>query len=769
MTIASFTLPIDIPWKRIAISEDMIDPVACDRELPPRWMSSVAVFAYEPPEDQQRTDDFRVSYLKVSCSITGFQSGDPRLSPRDREINIRKWLGRSKWTNADLKERLGEAAAAYYPCNGAILEVVVAPHPDDKRFTLAEYPYFSDFDPKKRELYEVVTETGETMSRSLEDVAVRLGQTTLQSHEVRDSTTLAGELAGAYGNAQTGGQLSAKGSASNTSGTTDLSQQGTENIRTTDGAREARETFSHTTQLSQLYHQLDSYHLGTNRAAFFVLPRPHVVQSPSTFVNGPREIEGVQEFMLVVVRPKEMETFCVEAYLETAHLTGKPIYDWDSTEILLNLPVSSPDNTIRTSSAITPLRTGYVVDKSRIPFLAPDAMPHGPPGGYEVVSAAENNIPRQENSVTSDYTFVVGSEQVELHGWVEGWPGRGDRPTTGGTLDVMAKVFLKKKVPTVASYAPGLLITGRAVCSCNRDIVAKPDFNGLSVVYENALPKSTTESPGKGKAMSIREANQLGADLKREMLQSLSSPDRYPRGMVGLFDSQLLSDMMGTHIRHANEEVNPRLLDWPGVNQALARRVTGYDSSITRSQMLEMPLAQQVEQFALTFAEAVELRRELTEVANADGPLPIPERVRVEVPLLMGLQSYEAQAAVVAAGLNLNASEVVDSPMPSNTVIAQEPEPRYLVDPATKVSVKLASGCSVRLPELTGLRFSEAACLLRNAGLRSEPSIEGRPGPEAHVTALKPKAGTLVTPNMQVTITLGRQTKVRVKPNARTR
>ena len=35
------------------------------------------------------------------------------------------------------------------------------------------------------------------------------------------------------------------------------------------------------TRLMQMYHQLDSYHLGTNRAIFFMLPRPHIVQLKS--------------------------------------------------------------------------------------------------------------------------------------------------------------------------------------------------------------------------------------------------------------------------------------------------------------------------------------------------------------------------------------------------------------------------------------------------------------------------------------------------------
>ena len=411
MSIATFSLPVDIPWRRIAYTQEMMDKKACDRELPLRWRSSVAIFEYQPPEDQQRKDGFLVSYLKVSCTITGFQADG-------KEIRIRERLGRSGWTNKDLTEKLGEAAAKYYPCHGAMLEVVVAPKEGDQ-FPLADYPYFADFDPKKRELYEVVTETGETMSRSLEDVNVRHGQTTLQSHEVVDKTTLGASLSASYYG------VTGTGSITNESGTTELSQQATENIRTVDAAREARETFSHTTQLTQMYHQLDSYHLGSNRAAFFILPRPHSVQSPATFVNGPREIEGIQEFMLVVVRPKAMEQYCVEAYLETAHLTGKPILDWGETDRQFHYRVDTPDQNRVYKKDSSTREVGYIVDRLRgqqgWPIGPTGPQPHGDTGGYDI-----NKVEQQDKwSSTSDYTFQVGEEQVSILGWAQGWVKQG--------------------------------------------------------------------------------------------------------------------------------------------------------------------------------------------------------------------------------------------------------------------------------------------------------------------------------------------------------
>lgn len=736
MTIATFSLPVDIPWRRIAFSEDMMDPVACDRKLPPRWQSSLAVFEYQPPPDLQREDGSIVSYLKVACTITGYQA-------KGREIQMREWIGRSGLGKSDMTNRLLDLAGSYFPCNGAILEVVVAPHEDDTRFNLESYPYFADFDPKKREMYEVVTDTGETMSRSLEDVNVRRGQTTLQSHEVRDTTTLSASLSAEYMG------VKASGTATNEARTTDLNQQGTENVRTSDAAREARETFSHTTQLSQMYHQLDSYHLGTNRAAFFILPRPHVVQSPMTFVPGPREIEGVQEFMLVVVRPKEMEEFCVEAYLETAHLTGVPKLNWDETDALLSLKISTPDHSMHSDSQITPGRDGYVVDRDK--GVPPTGM-HGDTGGYVVNFVNENQTPRGESSDTSNYTFVVGTEQVMVSGWVMGW----GRPVGPGELEVSAKVFLKKKVPEIDGYGPGLMITGRAVCSCKQGFGSRVNERP-SIVYEKALSATENSAGSKESSMNIRDANRLGAQMKRELLQSLSSADRYPRGTVDLLDSQLFADMMGVHLQYADRGMNPRLVDFPGIDRNLAGRVAAVTPKITRSELLAMPLPDQVARFALTFAEAVQLRRDLAGISVPEGPRPAPEREKTRVPLLSGLRSYEAMSALATCGLRYGPATVVDSPLPANTVIGQEPEAQTEVDTETEVAVDLASGLSVRLPDIRGLRLSEASCILRGAGLRSEPSVQGKPTPDAEVVEQNPPAGTLITPESPTSIILNRR------------
>jgi hypothetical protein len=37
-------IPTDIPWRRICVLEDMLDPVPCDNEYPPGCRSFLAVF-----------------------------------------------------------------------------------------------------------------------------------------------------------------------------------------------------------------------------------------------------------------------------------------------------------------------------------------------------------------------------------------------------------------------------------------------------------------------------------------------------------------------------------------------------------------------------------------------------------------------------------------------------------------------------------------------------------------------------------------------------
>jgi hypothetical protein len=147
--------------------------------------------------------------------------------------------------------------------------------------------------------------------------------------------------------------VQAGGSTQGQWGTKNLSASETSLTRTSDQSQEMREGYSHTTQLSQMYHLLDSYHLGTNRAVFFMQGRPHVLESPTVFVEGPRAIDGVQEFFLVVNHPKGQD-FCTSARLDTGHYTIVDIMDYDrksssntvDIDFRLNPPTSSTDGNV---------------------------------------------------------------------------------------------------------------------------------------------------------------------------------------------------------------------------------------------------------------------------------------------------------------------------------------------------------------------------------------------------------------------------------------
>jgi hypothetical protein len=75
VTTQVLNLPINVPWKLIGVSQDMMDTQFCDKQFPIEWRSSLAISVLEPAaEDLQ--EDLRegvITYLKVTCTITCYQ------------------------------------------------------------------------------------------------------------------------------------------------------------------------------------------------------------------------------------------------------------------------------------------------------------------------------------------------------------------------------------------------------------------------------------------------------------------------------------------------------------------------------------------------------------------------------------------------------------------------------------------------------------------------------------------------------------------------
>lgn len=307
------SLLVDIPWVRWCVSDDTIDKVVCDSERPAKWQSSIAVFRYVPTDDYQIYEDRRITFLKVVCTISGYQAKADEIQGLLNDL--------AGITVTDYSDEIERAIATYFPCTEALVQVTVAP-PAKAKLRLDQYPYFTDFQPKKREMIETATDTNEFMSRSLESLNINKSAGSTQSQEVLDidqGFSVGASAQGSY--AGTGGGGGFNYSHQGQWGTKQIGGSQSGLVRTTDESHERRETVSHTAQITQLRHLLESYHLGTNRAVFFVQPRPHVLQSPSGFVgDNPRPVEGIQEFFLIVNQPKDTPDFCIEVRLDTGHL-----------------------------------------------------------------------------------------------------------------------------------------------------------------------------------------------------------------------------------------------------------------------------------------------------------------------------------------------------------------------------------------------------------------------------------------------------------------
>lgn len=311
MTNFRLNLPVDIPWKFIRCSNDMMDDTWCNKKSPSPFRSSLALYAYEPKAEELPAElcGDRITYLKVSCSITGYQ---PEESEKEQIVRL---LETAEVDYSKIEQIVGE----YFGCYGVLLNVSVHPFDEALKDQFRKYPRIVDFEPKIRDFYQAASETGEVLTASIGKVS------TGKSFTTTDSTQSSWQV-GAKATAPPELMLAATGIPLGLEATGTTGQVRTETDQenwatATDASRERRELQSTTTQLSQMYNLLTGYHTGTNRAAFVMLPRPHILQPTDrrTFVQGLRVIEGVQDFFLVVVRPPGEDKMKVDVHLQTGH------------------------------------------------------------------------------------------------------------------------------------------------------------------------------------------------------------------------------------------------------------------------------------------------------------------------------------------------------------------------------------------------------------------------------------------------------------------
>jgi PASTA domain len=772
MTLTTLNLPTEIPWERICVTRDMIATER--RELPGKWRSSIAVFKYVPDEDYQSYEGREISYLKVVVTVCGYQA-------KDKEVE-----GKIVWnqlTTTDIKN-VDELLSHYHPCTGAIVQVAVMPK-GRQELSADDYPYLMDFQPKKRELYEVGTDTNESMSRSLEGLNIRKASGTTESVEALTINQGGGGSGKIFW-----GAIEASQSSSGQWGTRRISADEQTLARTTDQSRERREGQSHTTQLSQVYTLFDAYHQGTNRGVFFLQPRPHTLEEPSGFVTGPRKVEGIQEIFLVVNRKKDGPDYCVSVRLDTAHFVDKPILGEKKYDDVLKGAVNAqiPDmNDIRAKPIVDPVPGNRSIQC--VKRIYEDQQDWVAPEGFTIDTSVHGGI--TEGPKVGDVTWGADPTARSVSLWcrAEGracveivqTPTGEDHipaPTYSSKDFAMGEITIHVRsldATEVIGSSQVLMITTRGLDCCGpSDLIAVGDgmiWAGevesliMPKFYGKALAEgadtSRSRPPG---TMSAREANIVSDAVRARMQKIALEPiDRY---VTPFLETDLFAELL--RAARAGDTGDRRRLRQPA-RQAVSPLVAAHIDRALGARAKQLTLAEltafDADEFARVTGLAKPLARRLR-LALIGLPLTDDEDLQpyrsseaesppsVETPLVIGLQPREARSLLARAGLALGEIEEADSSMPQDSIIGQEPRAGTPAQFGSAVKVTLASGLSVRLPQVVGLGLIEAACALRDAGLTREPLVRGASEGALRVIAMDPLPGTLVTPNTAVSLKL---------------
>lgn len=566
--------PTPIPWRLVASSADMLDDTYCNKKFPFPWRSSIAVFAYDVDEANLPKEyaTQRFTYLKVACSITGYQ-------PTSDET--KKGLASfPKVPTENLKNIFSE----YFGCYGALIEIGVFRHPDDddkQTPSPTNHPYIVDFEPKERDLVQAASLKGELLSASQSKV------TTDKTHTFTTTSKTGLALEAKYKTAKDSG-AEIGGKLSHEWGETEQDQRTVQ----ADASRERKETEGSTTTISQLYNLLTGYHVGTNRAVFLMLPRPHTIQPTNrrTFVQGLRVIEGIQEFFLVVSRPKTMDRFCIEAKLDTGHFpekvkTTEPDvqYEQSHEEFWVDKTAEwgtwgSDPKPIDTTHAV---QNGWDIDRTK-----GDA---GRPG----ISMMKDESNGQAKGSLKNYNYkAISDSTVEVVGTIEGhsyWVTGDD-----AHFKRLYRVFKRRQKPKDPNELPEVttdfLITSRSLCACVGQHVVQiknPPGLGESVVdvRKIAIPPELWSSAETG-LVPQPAFNEVLRSIQFAFGTSWRLPSRHPYGEIGFLESDYLVD----RIREAmpKEDLSAPLTALDGLDSSAVDKL-GKDLTVDEALSMDLP------------------------------------------------------------------------------------------------------------------------------------------------------------------------------------
>jgi hypothetical protein len=769
------SLPVDIPWKRLGTSRDMIDRIAGDRIYPPKWRSSLAVFYYEPTSEEQKFPDRIITYVKVSCSITGFQAGGQSAEVTMPPAQLMRDWERKVWDNYSQK------VLSYYPCYGAIIQVAVFPRGNgDQKFGVDKYPFIMDFEPKKREMYESASEAKGSLSQSRATMAVKKGTTTTDYSEHSFSANVSGGYGGSSGGVS--GSLSYGYKSGTKTETVDMV--------TADHSREQRENYSYTTSISHMYHLLNAYHLGTNRAVFFLQPRPHILDDEFTFVNGPRRLEGIQEFFLIIERPIDVPGFCVEATLETAHLEMKtawiprviPVTDLSQNEYYTktskSLGLSEADKG-DIGRQLERIVYGWWADKKSL-FANPSGTVDADSAyirdnGRVCLARGWNNLGIDERgqlnkfntdgdyskatSMGGTYWHFLNSKVtkkddatewakenpwflVGLASWVYGYNEK------VGSL--MAEVVYER----VQQYTGRLFLTGRTTTNCSTPggAIYTPKGTVDFLTYEKKidLPGAVSDIHS-GNKIRAAAANQAVDIIGREMIESLTSPNRLPYGKIEVTEAAFIQDAMADALAEMPEEdpYNTPLEEMDALDPDARSRLHEVFGITRRKDAVGISLYQIRSAMGLSEEDARRIRGRLL----GDGPPARGSQAGIIVPQVVG-RSLESARDILGKNRLTMDDDVThqDGMEPRDTVINQYPDAGTAIERRHAVKLVVSSG-PVTVPDVVGLPVDKATTLLQELPLKIERTrISSKSQPAEHVLESTPGAGAIVARNSQIVL-----------------
>jgi hypothetical protein len=746
MATQSLNLPVAIPWLQVAVSPDMMDEQFCNKRFPFSWRSSMAISIFEPPPDEIPEDlcGQRLTYLKVTCSITGYQpsreeteaayvefpnvptealdlilseyfacygvllnvavfpfpstraverlldtieftgleepevgglpnpltirdvtfeapgqpannlvdlfpeggDGIPELdlqgemvvtlaTPADRVVArvVRTTPGDIVMSAFRGEEAVGEATAGEDPGMHSLsieaedvdrLTISAPEGPaslidlsyfdvEREQVPIRDFPHIVDVEPKLRDLYQAASETGEVLTASTS--SVKTDKTLASTEQTETGFKLGAEVPIPQ---VPGSKVTGSFERKRTEKEEDTWSVGT------DASRERRETQGTTTQLSQMYNLLSAYHVGTNRASFLMLPRPHVLQATDhrTFVQGLRYIEGIQEFLLIVSRPEDIEGIAVEASLDTGHFpedvdVEEPEEEFDESEETFAVTAFADNGTF--SGDCTDINHEYTVQSPWVVDATKGDLPQHP--GISMI--ADNNNGQANDSLENYNYGKIGDAAVAVTGRICGERFQGDKARFNRTY----KVFTRSAEPKPSSGGPSVvtpfLITSRSLCVRVRSGDPCPTVVPLRRPFPPFPPGDwvVSEDPVKVATAMLRRhvttggrtpvLKELLREIQGRMATSWRLRTRYPNGEITFLDTSYFADRIGGTI--PVEILERPVRELPGLPEPVGERL----EQIPVGEVLRLPLAELARRTGTDIAEAARARRRV--LAGAVG------------------------------------------------------------------------------------------------------------------------------------------------------